>query len=74
LTSASLLLFVATQTPAQPKDPIIVRLIEPPTDPTGGLGEVLVGALGLTGVLVAGAALLGVVMAAALFWFRSRSA
>jgi hypothetical protein len=52
--------------------PVIVKIIEPKHDPTG-LADVLIGALGLTGVLV----LLGIVAAvgfgAVLFWLRSRS-
>ena len=54
-----------------PRDPIIVKIYETPYDPTG-LADVLLGALGLTGVLM----LLGVVAAAAfagvLYWVRSR--
>ena len=53
-------------------DPIIVKLIEPPGDPTG-LGAVLIGALGLTGVIVVIALVSSVVLAGLLFWFRSRS-
>ena len=51
-------------------DPIIVRLA-PKKDPTG-LAEVLLGALGLTGVLVIGALLLAAACAAILFLLRSR--
>ena len=53
-------------------DPIIVKLIEPPGDPTG-LGAVLIDALGLTGVIVIIALGSSVVLAGLLFWFRSRS-
>ena len=53
--------------------PIIVKIGELPSDPTG-LADVLVGALGLTGVIVVMAVLLGLVMDAMLFWIRSRSA
>jgi len=40
-------------------------------DPTG-LGDVLLGALGLTGVLVVGALVAGAVVAGILFLLRSR--
>ena len=53
-------------------DPIIVKLIEPPGDPTG-LSEVLIGALGLTGVIVVIALVSSIILAGLLFWFRSRS-
>jgi hypothetical protein len=50
--------------------PIIVKLA-PKRDPTG-LADVLLGALGLTGVLVLGAILLGAAFAGILFLLRSR--
>ena len=50
--------------------PIIVRLA-PKKDPTG-LADVLLRALGLTGVLVVGAILLGALFAGILFLLRSR--
>ena len=53
--------------------PFIVKIVEAPSDPTG-LADVLIGALGLTGVIVVIAVLLGFVMGAMLFWIRSRSA
>jgi hypothetical protein len=57
----------------QPADPIIVRIVDPPTDPAG-LREILVGALGLTAVMVLLAAVAGLVLAGVIRWFRSRSA
>jgi hypothetical protein len=57
----------------QPQQPIIVKIVEPPGDPTG-LAAVLIGALGLTGAIVLIAVLLGLVMAGVLSWIRSRSA
>jgi hypothetical protein len=60
----SVMLFLAQQAP------IIVRLA-PKKDPTG-LADVLLGALGLTGVLVIGALLLGAAFAGILFLLRSR--
>jgi len=54
------------------QQPIIVKLIDPPRDPTG-LADVLLGALGLTGVIVVIAVVLGIVLAGVMFWMRSRS-
>lgn len=57
---------------AQPEPkPIIVNIIDPPSDIVS-LGEVLLGALGLTGIIVVGALAFGVVTAGAMFWVRSR--
>ena len=50
--------------------PIIVRLA-PTRDPTG-IGDVLLGALGLTGVLVLGALVAGALVAGILFLLHSR--
>jgi hypothetical protein len=50
--------------------PIVVHLA-PKKDPTG-LADVLLGALGLTGVLVVGALVLGAAFAALLYVIRSR--
>jgi hypothetical protein len=58
----------------QPPPPIIVKIIEPPGDPTGGLGDLLLSALGVSGVMFLGAILMGIVMAGILYWLRSRSA
>ena len=55
---------------AQQQAPIIVKLA-PKKDPTG-LADVLLGALGLTGVLVLGALVLGAAFAGILFFIRSR--
>jgi hypothetical protein len=57
---------------AQPSSPIIVKVIEPPRDPTG-IADVIVGALGLTGVIVLLAVLFGLAFAGILFWIRSRA-
>jgi hypothetical protein len=51
--------------------PIIVKIVETPHDPTG-LADVLLGAIGLTGVIVLAAVTLGLVVGALIFWFRSR--
>ena len=55
------------------KPPIIVKLVEPPKDPTG-LAGVLIGALGLTGAITLVAVVSGVITAAIIFWVRKRSA
>ena len=52
--------------------PIIIKINEPPEDPTGIVG-VLIGALGLTGVLTLIALVAGLLMAGVLFWMRSHS-
>jgi hypothetical protein len=52
--------------------PIIVRIVEPATDPTG-LKDVLVGALGLSGLIALCAVVLGAVLAMLLFALRSRN-
>jgi len=55
----------------QASNPVIVKIIEPKKDPTG-LADVLMGALGLSGVLFLLAVLAAVVFGALLFWLRSR--
>ena len=73
LSPSSLLLsFFSLLTSAQPP-PIIVKIVEPPKDPTEGIADVLIGSLGIAGVLALLAVLLGVVMAGVLFWIRSRN-
>lgn len=54
-----------------PSSPVIVRIVEPPGELTK-LTDVLIGALGLTGVLVLAAAVAAFVAACLVFWFRSR--
>jgi hypothetical protein len=51
--------------------PIIVKLIEPPHDPTG-VGAAILAALGLTGVITLAAVTLGLIIGALIFWIRSR--
>jgi hypothetical protein len=53
------------------QSPIVIKLIEPHEK---GLDEVLIGALGLTGIIVLAAVVLGVALAGLMFWLRSRSA
>ena len=57
----------------QPPSPIIVKIVETPSDPTG-LADVLIGSIGLTGAIVLLALLVGLMFGAVLFWVRSRSA
>ena len=52
--------------------PIIVKLVEPRTDPTG-LSDIIIGALGLAGALALVAVALGAVIAGVLFVVRSRN-
>ena len=54
-----------------PQRPIIVKLVEPPRDPTG-LAHVLFQAIGFTGVVALLAVLLGLLLALVMFWLRSR--
>ncbi len=49
--------------------PIIVKIVETPHDPTG-ISEVLIGALGLTGVIVLGAVVLGLAFGGLLLLYR----
>ena len=51
--------------------PVIVRIIEPPKDPTG-LADVLVGVLGLSTVLGLAAISIGIAISVLIFWVRSR--
>jgi hypothetical protein len=52
------------------QEPIVVKILEPPERT---LADVVVGALGLTGVIVVAALVLGVALAGVMFWIRSRS-
>jgi hypothetical protein len=57
--------------PQDPLSPVIVKIIQPPKDPTG-LADVLMGALGLTGVLGVAAIAIGIAIGVVIFWMRSR--
>ena len=57
----------------QPPDPIIVDISKPPDSDMRGLADVLIGALGLTGLLMLGAILAAGLFAGVLFWIRSRA-
>jgi hypothetical protein len=56
-----------------PTDGVVVKIIQPPSD-VEGLADVLLGALGLTGVLVLSAVLLALVFAGGLYLFRLKFA
>jgi Na+/H+-dicarboxylate symporter len=55
-----------------PSTPIIVRIVE--TDEIAGLGDVMVEAIGLTGVISVGAVLFGLVLAAVIIGYRKINA
>ena len=55
----------------QQSEPVIVKIIEPPKDPTG-LADVLVGVLGLSTVLGIAAISIGIALGGLIFWVRSR--
>jgi hypothetical protein len=52
------------------QEPIVVKILEPPERT---LADVVVGAMGLTGLIVVLALVLGVGLAGLMFWVRSRS-
>ena len=59
---------------AQPAQPIVVRVIEEPVETTG-ISDLVLGALGLTGVMLAAALLLGLLLGGLLIGvkrFRAR--
>jgi hypothetical protein len=55
--------------PAQPLMPVIVRVIEQPAKEIG-VADVLLGAIGITGLFLLGAALLGFLLGGAFILFR----
>ena len=58
--------------PPQPSSPIMVQIDQPKRDEVGGLADVLIGALGLSGVLFLIAAAAALVFGSMLFWLRRR--
>jgi len=60
-----------TQQP-QPSSPIMVQIDQSKKDEVGGLADVLIGALGLSGVLFLIAAVAALVFGSILFWLRRR--
>jgi hypothetical protein len=57
----------------QKTDPILITIKESEKNELSGLADVLLSALGITGVLVLGSLLLGTLMAGLMFWIRWRS-
>jgi hypothetical protein len=55
-----------------PDSPVIINITEPPKGDPTGLSDVLIGALGLSGVLILCAVVLAVLFAGGLFLWRSR--
>lgn len=55
------------QTPGQPSSPIFVKVIEVPSQT---LGDVVMGALGISGVMLIGAVILGAVLGLCFIGFR----
>jgi hypothetical protein len=56
----------------QGDSPVIINITEPPKGDPTGLSDVLIGALGLSGVLILCAFLLALILAGALFLWRAR--
>jgi len=56
----------------QQSNPVVVKIVEPPHDPTG-ISDVIIGAIGLTGFIVLLALLFGLTFAGILVWFRRKS-
>jgi hypothetical protein len=55
-----------------PPDPIIVDISKPPESELRGLADILIGAIGLTGLLMLAAVLAAGIFGGVLFWIRSR--
>ena len=55
-----------------PKAPIIVKIVE--ENEISGLGDVMLDAIGLTGVLIVGAVLFGIVLAVLIIGYRKINA
>ena len=53
----------------QSAQPIIVRVLDEPVKSTG-VGDIIVGALGLTGVMLLAALLLGALLGGLLIWIK----
>lgn len=71
LSSRFSLLSSAQSGSGQEPEPILVDIVEPDSEITG-LADVLIGALGLTGLLVLGAIVAAIGFAGVLFWIRRR--
>lgn len=55
-----------------PSPGIVVRVVDPPE--LGGLADVIIGAVGLTGIITLGAVLLGTVLAGLIIGYRKLQA
>jgi hypothetical protein len=53
----------------EPVTPVIVKVVGPPT-PEVSVADVILDALGLTGVLLIGSALFGLALGGAIIWFK----
>ncbi|MBI2834629.1 MAG: hypothetical protein HYX76_09425 [Acidobacteria bacterium] len=53
----------------EPLEPVIVRVIEPPARETG-VADIILQAVGLTGLLLIGAAAFGLALGAVFIWIR----
>ncbi len=53
----------------QPSNPIVVRVVEEPVETTG-VTDILIGALGLTGVMLLAALVLGIVLGGVLIGIK----
>jgi hypothetical protein len=53
----------------QPVNPIVVRVVEEPVETTG-VADILIGAIGLTGVMLVSALVLGVLLGAILIGIK----
>jgi hypothetical protein len=73
LLTSHFLLLTSNGLAQQPPSPIIVDIGETKKSEVEGLSDVLIGALGLTGLLMLGAVIAGAAFAGVLFWIRSRS-
>jgi hypothetical protein len=60
--------------PAPTVQPIIIRSIDAPPARELGLGEVILQAVGLTGLILVASVVLGLALGALLFWVRRREA
>jgi hypothetical protein len=56
-----------------PQEPVFIDITPPANDDVSGLADILIGALGLSGILLLVAVLAGLAVGALVFWLRSRS-
>ena len=58
--------------PAPTVQPIIIKSIDAPATPELSFGEIILQAVGLTGIILIASVLLGIGLAGLLFWIRRR--